>query len=310
MDCGKDVSTLATNCPNCGRPVDEQQSPLPLPDKQRVLCPDGNCTGILGADEKCGTCGKHKAWKDFAKETSVSSATDPETSATTKPEKPDSAKGALIAFFIMIGCILIVVVFAGIRPEQSSVVPTADQTDNGEKMENSSPDLKGNPQEYPSVFNLQNSVASAPDPSAQWHYSQDEDPMGKDTTLFAQVTSSNEVVFDSPYGGPQHATLTLRTHPRHGKDVILDIERGQFLCRPYEDCKVLVRFDDQKAVTYSGIGPSDHGTTTIFIRNYPRFVASMLKSERVRISAEVYQEGSPVFDFDVSNFSEAKYKGE
>lgn len=148
----------------------------------------------------------------------------------------------------------------------------------------------------------------APVPGAQWSYSQDEDPMGKGTTLFAQVTSSNAVVFDSPYGGLQHARLTLRTHPRHGKDVILSIERGQFLCRSYEDCNVLVRFDDQKASTYSGVGAADNSTETIFIRNYSRFVAGMLKAKRVRISAEVYQEGAPVFEFDVTGFDEAKYK--
>ncbi len=141
-----------------------------------------------------------------------------------------------------------------------------------------------------------------------WSYSQDADPMGKGTTYFAQVLSSNTVTFDFPYGGPQHGTLMLRTHPRHGKDVILAIERGQFLCRSYEDCNILVRFDDQAASSYSAVGAADNSTENIFIRNYPRFVASMLKAKRVRISAEIYQEGSPVFEFDVSGFDESKYK--
>lgn len=26
-------------------------------DEDRVLCPDGMCTGILGSDGRCGTCG-------------------------------------------------------------------------------------------------------------------------------------------------------------------------------------------------------------------------------------------------------------
>src|SRR5690606_5714242 len=51
----------------------------------------------------------------------------------------------------------------------------------------------------------------APAPGSQWSYGQDEDPMGKGTTLLAQVKSTNVVLFDSPYDGPQHATLTLRT---------------------------------------------------------------------------------------------------
>lgn len=145
-------------------------------------------------------------------------------------------------------------------------------------------------------------------PGSQWSYNQDEDPMGKGTTLFAQVQSTNSVMFSPPYDGPQHATLTLRTHPRHGKDIILGIERGQFLCRSYEDCNVLVRFDDKKASTYAGVGPADNSTESVFIRDYSRFVSNMLKARRVRISTEVYQEGAPVFEFDVSGFDEARYR--
>ncbi len=89
---------------------------------------------------------------------------------------------------------------------------------------------------------------------------------------------------------------------------MLSIDRGQFLCRSYEDCTILVRFDDQKAQNYSAVGASDNSTESIFIRNYSRFVGAMLKAKKVRIAAEIYQEGSPVFEFDVSDFDESKYK--
>ena len=149
----------------------------------------------------------------------------------------------------------------------------------------------------------------APEPGSQWHYSQDEDPMAKGTTYHAIVQSTNTVNFDFPYSGPQHGMLALRTHPRHGKDVIFKIEKGQILCRSYEDCTILVRFDDGKAQSYSAIGAADNSTETIFIRNYSRFVSSMQKAKTVRISVEIYHQGSPVFEFDVSGFSEANYKG-
>lgn len=168
------------------------------------------------------------------------------------------------------------------------------------------------PTTSPSTVATPASTVPTPPPApvigAQWNYSHDADPMGNGTTHFAQVLSSNTVTFDSPYDGPQHGLLTLRTHPRHGKDVILAIERGQILCRSYEDCNILVRFDDGKAATYSAVGPADNSTESVFIRNYPRFVAGMLKAKRVRISVEIYQEGSPVFEFDVTGFDEGKYK--
>jgi len=139
-------------------------------------------------------------------------------------------------------------------------------------------------------------------------YGKNEDPMAKGITYGAMVRSTNTVEFDFPYSGPQHATLTLRTHPRHGKDLMFSIERGQFLCRSYEDCTILVRFDEQQAQKYSAVGASDGSTETIFIRNYSRFVGSMQKAKTVRIAAEIYQQGAPAFEFDVSGFDTSKYR--
>lgn len=158
----------------------------------------------------------------------------------------------------------------------------------------------------PGVHNV-----STPKPviqGSQWSYHLSDDPMGKGTVFQAQVASSNTVEFDFPYAGKQHATLTLRTHPRYGKDIIFSIEKGQFLCRSYEDCIVLVRFDDEQPINYTAAGAEDNSTETVFIRNYGRFVEKMLKAKQVRIAANVYQQGSPMFEFDVSGFTQNKYK--
>lgn len=133
--------------------------------------------------------------------------------------------------------------------------------------------------------------------------------MAKGTTHHAFVQSTNSVEFDFPYAGEQNAILALRTHPRHGKDVMFKIERGQILCRSYEDCTILVRFDEKEAQRYSAIGAADNSTETIFIRNYSRFVSAMMKAKNVRIAVPVYQQGEPMFEFNVEGFSEEKYKG-
>jgi hypothetical protein len=145
-------------------------------------------------------------------------------------------------------------------------------------------------------------------PGSQWFYHQSDDSMGKGVIYQAQVSSSNTVNFDFPYSGTQHATLTLRTHPRNGKDIIFSIEKGQILCRSYEDCTVLVRFDDEPPTNYSAVGAADNSTETIFIRNYDRFIGKVPKAKRVRIAANIYQQGAPVFEFDVSSFDQGKYK--
>ena len=142
---------------------------------------------------------------------------------------------------------------------------------------------------------------------ANWHYSHSDYEMSKGRIHQATTVSSNTVDFGFPYSGSQRGTLFLRTHPKHGKDIILSIERGQFLVRSYEDSTALVRFDDGDPITYKVVGAEDHSTTTLFFRDYQGFVSRMLKSKRVRISVPVYQQGSPVFEFDVSQFDSGAY---
>jgi outer membrane lipoprotein-sorting protein len=144
--------------------------------------------------------------------------------------------------------------------------------------------------------------------NSQWSYDQQEDKMTGGTTYLASVVSTNTVNFSSPYNGIQNARLTLRSDVKYGKDVIFRIEKGQILCNSYDSCTVLVRFDDEKPTQYSATPPSDNSSETIFISNYGKFVDKIRKAKLVRISPTVYQEGSPVFEFDVHGFEQNKFK--
>ena len=98
------------------------------------------------------------------------------------------------------------------------------------------------------------------------------------------------------------ATLQLRLHPRYGKDVTIAIEKGQFLCG-FRNCQVSVRFDSGKAQNFSAVEPADHSTTMLFIRGYDRFLASARKAKKVYIEALFYQQGTRVFEFDISGLN-------
>ena len=115
--------------------------------------------------------------------------------------------------------------------------------------------------------------------------------MGGGTIKTATAVSANSVRFDFPYQGEQRARLTLREHPRRGKDVMLSIERGQFLAGILGS-DVLVRFDDGRPQTFRARGAADHSTTTIFISGYPKFVENLKRSKRVMIEAPIYREGN------------------
>jgi hypothetical protein len=118
---------------------------------------------------------------------------------------------------------------------------------------------------------------------------------------FAQVTSTNTVSFGFPYQGSQHATLTIRKTARWGTEAIFRIERGQFLCG-IDECAVNVRFDSGPIRQCSASEPSDHSTTTLFLRNGPSFVAQLRKAKTLRIEATFFQEGSHTLEFNVEGF--------
>ncbi len=142
----------------------------------------------------------------------------------------------------------------------------------------------------------------------QWRYDASEEKMSGGVRKVASVESTNTVDFDFPYKGSQNGTITLRTDPQHGKDVMFRIERGQILCPSYDGCTVQVRFDDEKATAFSASGPADHSSTVIFLNDYSRFLAKLRKAKRVRVSVNIYQQGSPIFEFDVSGFDIEKYQ--
>ncbi len=152
-------------------------------------------------------------------------------------------------------------------------------------------------------------VAAAVAPiGQQWNYNVAEEQMTGGVRKLASVSSTNTVDFGFPYAGSQNGNLTLRTDPRYGKDVMFRIERGQVLCTSYEGCTVQVRFDDEKPTRFSATAPADHSSETVFIDDYARFFAKMRKAKRVRLSLDIYQNGRPVFDFDVSGFDVEKYQ--
>lgn len=142
----------------------------------------------------------------------------------------------------------------------------------------------------------------------QWSYSVADEQMTGGKRKTASVASTNAVEFGFPYNGSQNGHLILRTDPRHGKDVIFRIEQGQILCPSYQGCTVQVRFDDDKASSFSASGPADHSSEVVFLNDYGRFIAKMQKAKRVRLSLDIYQNGRPVFDFDVSGFDVKKYR--
>lgn len=135
-----------------------------------------------------------------------------------------------------------------------------------------------------------------------WNYSESEDKMGRGKIKSATVMSLNKIEFGFPYQSPQRAALQLRKHPEHGNDVILSIEKGQFICG-IRSCSVQVKFGEGKAVKYPASGPADNSSTILFIGDFTNFVTNTKKSEKIYIEAQFFQEGNRVFEFETANLN-------
>jgi hypothetical protein len=117
---------------------------------------------------------------------------------------------------------------------------------------------------------------------------------------YAIHRSTNTVNFQAPYGGVQYAWLQLSKHPRHGQDVILWLQKAQFLC-DFRGCEVLVRFDDSTARIYAANEPEDRRKTLLIIRDTQNFLTHVRKAKKVFIQATFFQEAPQVFEFDVAD---------
>jgi hypothetical protein len=86
------------------------------------------------------------------------------------------------------------------------------------------------------------------------------------------------------------------------------IERGQILCPSYDGCRVQVRFDDDKPVYYYASGPADHSSELVFLNQPAKFIERARKAKVARISLNIYDNGSPVFEFPIADFDVSKLK--
>ena len=143
----------------------------------------------------------------------------------------------------------------------------------------------------------------------KWKYQITNDELTDKPTYVAWAQSLNRVSFNFPYEGAQRGKLVLRTHPQYGKDLILRVDRGQMLVRSYEDTTVKVVFDSGSPITFKVAGPADHGSTSLFFRDYHGFVKKMLAAKKLKISVPFYQQGDVVFEFNISDFDTDQYLG-
>jgi hypothetical protein len=144
--------------------------------------------------------------------------------------------------------------------------------------------------------------ASKPIIQSKWEYPTSVDDLSGKTIYNAAIKSENFHSFDFPYQGDTYGTLFLRKHPRYGKDIIFQLDRGQILCHSYGDCSVTIRFDKKNPITITANPSGDNASEVIFLP-YKRLFNLIKNSKKMVIEVSVYQEGAPSFTFNTENLN-------
>jgi hypothetical protein len=131
-----------------------------------------------------------------------------------------------------------------------------------------------------------------------WEYAERVDKMTDQKVRTASTKSKNTLEFSAPYEGTQRAVLMLRHGPDENYDVMIAIQKGQFLCH-VDSCGVQIRFDDNKPAIFRASPPSDHSTTMLFIENELTFLRKLSQAKRLLVGADFFHQGSRLLEFDV-----------
>jgi hypothetical protein len=287
--CGREISPAAVACPGCGHPLKTVQAPpappaSPVPKPASLGCGTlivfGLVLFVLFA--VLGTCSN-----DAPRPVSSTHAPTPQDAAATRK--------------------------AWAKAMENPSNTATDRLGNARsliRLEPGSEEAKRAKELLPTLQKAADDEAAARGEQAslgRWNYQEQSDDLTGKPYKLASVTSENSFEFGFPYGEPQHAQLVLRSHPRFGKSVMLQIERGQILCSSYS-CPIVVVFDDGKPVRYDGNEPADNSSETVFIPAYSTFVKRLASAKTVRIAFDAFQEGNRVVEFKVKGFDPNRLK--
>lgn len=166
-------------------------------------------------------------------------------------------------------------------------------------------------------------LPSTPPPT--WSYRAEKDQMSNGVNRFASIDSINSVNFASPYAGEQHASLIVRSMAdNHGYkghyDLMITIDRGQLLGGDQGGIKA--RLNDTQAVSFEAETSDDNDSTVLFFQDtlpktlyrngtfvndthWPlqEFIANMQQAKTMKVQVTAYQNGDPVFIFNIGGFS-------
>lgn len=130
-----------------------------------------------------------------------------------------------------------------------------------------------------------------------WKYEDQKDEMTGKVIKSARVVSDNSLSLDSPYGGSNYGWIEVFRKSGEPVRVGFSIAKGQFMCSAYTSCPVLVRFDEEQPMKFTGAPPADHSSNYMFLLNTSGFLAKAAKAKTIRIQVNIFHNGAPPLSF-------------
>jgi hypothetical protein len=130
-----------------------------------------------------------------------------------------------------------------------------------------------------------------------WKYSTNKDDVSGKPFKDATVLSNNTEQLEFPYQGGTVGFITIRNHPRYGKDIIFQVNKGQLSCQ-YNNCYISIRFDDGPVIKNYVTEPADNSHESYFLSNYKKTLAKIQASKKIYVEVTFHSQGSRTFEFN------------
>ena len=130
-----------------------------------------------------------------------------------------------------------------------------------------------------------------------WFYDSKTDEMNDTKTYYANLTSTNFVEQDFPYGST-NARITIRHTKKYGNEAIIMIASGQIHGNEYNNSNyVEVRFDNLPPKKYTFTETESGSSDAVFIDRENDFINNCKKAKEIKIKIPFFQEGRLLFTF-------------
>lgn len=162
------------------------------------------------------------------------------------------------------------------------------------------PEVRKKDQAKDSVIRAADTPAGITKVQSKWEYTDADDEIHSANKIHFAYLKAKDALYLKPPQGKVFPSLEL--FPEKGKTyILLNIERGQFNSST-DSLSIGVTFDNEQTERYYARFPitTNGDKSSIIIVDYEKVLPKLKKSSTVSISAEIYDNGTKLIEFETA----------